>query len=54
MYSPLTNTVSTARSDQRHQQPITFERGFGGIALSGGKILVVTFFKIMVLTPHED
>jgi DNA-binding beta-propeller fold protein YncE len=54
IYSPLTNTVSTACSDRLHQQPITFENAFGGIALSSGKILVVAFSKVIALAPHED
>ncbi|SRR6266487_969598 len=54
MYSPLTNTVSTACSDPtRHQEPIKFENA-KGIAISEGKIFVVDSNKIMLLTPHED
>ena len=54
MYSPLTNTVSTACSDERlHQKPIKFEHA-KGIAVSAGKIFVVDSNKIMLLTPHED
>jgi DNA-binding beta-propeller fold protein YncE len=55
IYSPLSNTVSTACSDQGlHQQPIKFNNAFGGIALSGGKILVAASNQILALTPHED
>ena len=55
MYSPLSNTVSTACSDQGlHQQPIKFNNAFAGIALSGGKILVSASNQILALTPHED
>jgi DNA-binding beta-propeller fold protein YncE len=54
MYSPLTNTVSTACSDRtRHQEPIKFENA-KGVAISEGKIFVVDSNKIMLLTPHED
>jgi len=55
MYFPLSNTVSTACSDLRHEQPIKFENTFG-IAISDGKIFVgdLGFNKIMVLTPKED
>ena len=55
MYSPLSNTVSTACSDQGlHRQPIKFKNAFGGIALAGGKILVAASNQILALTPHED
>jgi hypothetical protein len=55
MYSPLSNTVSTACSDQGlHQQPIKFNSAFAGIALSAGKILVAAANQVLALTPHED
>ena len=55
MYSPLSNTVSTACSDQGlHQQPIKFNSAFAGIALSAGKILVAASNQVLALTPHED
>jgi hypothetical protein len=56
MYSPRSNTVSTACSDQRlHQQPIKF-RSASGIAVADGKIFVVESGsgKVLRLTPHED
>ena len=55
MYSPLSNTVSTACSDQGlHQQPIKVDKAFAGIALLGAKILVAAANKILALTPHAD
>jgi DNA-binding beta-propeller fold protein YncE len=61
MYSPITNTVSTACSDRgTHQQPIEFGGALGGgalgIALLGENILVADSEKnqIFLLTPQAD
>jgi DNA-binding beta-propeller fold protein YncE len=54
MYSPITNTVSTARSDQGSHPPIEFEPGGAvAIAILDKDILVVdqTANKIIRLTP---
>jgi sugar lactone lactonase YvrE len=56
MYSPVTNTVSTACSDGgTHQQPVKFEDAVA-IAVSDGKIFVVDngANKIILLTPQPD
>jgi DNA-binding beta-propeller fold protein YncE len=56
MYSPITNTVSTACSDQgTHQQPIEFQDAVA-IAFLKGNILVVDngANQIILLTPHPD
>jgi sugar lactone lactonase YvrE len=56
MYSPVTNTVSTACSDRgTHQQPVKFEDAVA-IAVSDGKIFVVDngANKIILLTPQPD
>jgi NHL repeat len=56
MYSPITNTVSTACSDQgTHQQPIAFQDAVA-IAFLKGNILVVDngANQIIQLAPHPD
>jgi hypothetical protein len=56
MYSPTTNTVSTACSDQgTHQQPVEFGDSLA-IAVSDGKIFVVDngANQIIRLTPQLD
>jgi outer membrane lipoprotein-sorting protein len=62
IYSPITNTVSTACSDRgTHQQPIEFEDALAIAILDGKTILDRKIHvvdnganKIMVLTPQQD